>query len=179
MTMTYFAYGSNINLAHLRWYLALHGIDHHDHVGEIRRAILHDHRLRTNYLTWDGLTGACNIKPAEGHAVEGLVMTITERVQYALRVKEGHPRCYEETPIKLMVGSKPITAFTYIVVPDRQLPCDVPVSHEYRQLILDGARKARFSPQYRRHLHGILRPIRFATPSHIRRLTTCRNSMFE
>ena len=67
-TLNYYAYGSNINLPNLRWYLSLHQIDHHDHVKQIRYAVLPDHRLRTNYITWEG-SGACNIQPCKRRTI--------------------------------------------------------------------------------------------------------------
>lgn len=158
LTVPYFAYGSNINLAHLRWYLALHGLDHHDHVTEVRHAVLPNCRLRTNYMTWDG-SGACNIEPCRGRAVEGLVMTISEQVHTVLRVKEGFPHCYDETQVEVVVEANTLTAMTYIVTPERQLPMNVPVSPQYRQLILHGARKASFSQRYQQRLRQLLNPI--------------------
>ena len=46
-TLHYFAYGSNNHVPHLRMWLVMHGINHQDHVSEIRHAILHNYRLRT------------------------------------------------------------------------------------------------------------------------------------
>jgi len=155
-TVNYFAYGSNINLSHLRWYLALHQIDLRHHIGRVRHSILHGYYLRTNYLTWDA-SGACNVEPAEGHVVEGLVMTITEQVRNVLRIKEGWPTCYDETQVEVLVGSKSVTAMTYIVAPERRLPRDVPVSHEYRELILEGSRDAGFSRSYQEQLCRVLK----------------------
>jgi len=165
-TLHYFAYGSNINLPHLRMYLALHGVDNDDHVATFRPAMLHDHRLRTNYHTCDG-SGACNIEACRGYHVEGLVMRISAQVQDVLRRKEGWPVCYEEIAIQVMTDAGRITAMAYVVTPDRQLLHDTPVSPQYRELILEGAREAGFSSEYQRHLRHVLRPLQVAEGNRI------------
>ena len=86
--MIYFAYGSNLNLRLLSRYLANHGVDA-DELRNSRPAILPDHKLRTNYLSIVHNAGACNIEPSPGHAVEGVIMEITESVREGLRIKEG------------------------------------------------------------------------------------------
>ena len=90
--MQYFAYGSNINLDHLTEYLDTHGVSLDTELG-VQHALLHNFRLRTNYFAGSHGAGACNIEPAQGEFVEGVLWTITPAAQDAPRVKEGFPRC--------------------------------------------------------------------------------------
>ena len=156
--MNYFAYGSNINLSHLTDYLDTHGVTLDT---ELRgqRALLHDHRLRTNYFAGSHRAGACNIEPAPGHHVEGVIITITTAIQEILRVKEGHPRRYEEIEVEVHTASTqaPVRALTYVVTPTHRLDVDLPVTDRYRDLILAGAKHFDFSKSYQRELHQRLR----------------------
>ena len=158
--MLYFAYGSNLNLVHFRAYLASHGIPPDD-VENPRRAILPDHRLRTNYLSCVHRAGACNIEPVLGHAVEGVVMEISSTVRSALRVKEGWPVRYEETEVEVIVppAKTSVIAFTYVVNPTHRLNRDQPVSGDYRRLVLGGARVAGLSAPYQTFLRRALKPL--------------------
>ena len=158
--MLYFAYGSNLNLAHFRTYLAMCGVDPDD-LRNPRRAILPDHRLRTNYLSCIHRAGACNVEPALGHVVEGVVMEITEAVRSALRVKEGWPDRYEEIEIEVIIlpATTNVTAFTYVVNSTHRLNRDQPVSGDYRRLILGGARVAGLSAPYQTFLRRALKSL--------------------
>ena len=158
--MNYFAFGSNISVFHLIDLLTEHGVEVDD-LNNPRRAVLRGYRLRTNYYSGAHRAGAANIELAEGHNVEGVVMSISEGVRDILRAKEGFPACYEETEIKVQISTGSVSAFTYIVSPARQLAIDLPVTPEYRQLILDGARMFEFTSSYQRQLRGILKPMRF------------------
>lgn len=154
--MRYFAYGSNLNLPHLSSWVRLFGVNP-DEITNPRRAVLGDHQLRTNYLTTNGL-GAANIEPAKGGAVEGLQLTITPAVHAALRAKEGHPIRYTEEEVLVTVPGRTrrVRALTYVVTPDHCLPVDMPVSDNYRRLVLDGARACRLSRIYQTRLLSIL-----------------------
>jgi hypothetical protein len=74
--MLYCAYGSNLNLNHLRAFLASRGVPAR-HVQTPRLAILPDHRLRTNYASWVQRAGACNVEPSQGRVVEGIGTRLT------------------------------------------------------------------------------------------------------
>jgi hypothetical protein len=159
----YFAYGSNLNLSHLRDWLGRFGVQP-DGANNPRRVVLLDYRLRTNYLTTSKL-GAANIESSPGEVVEGLVFTISTEALEALRAKEGWPHRYDEIGVEVVVprSRKTIQAVTYMVTPQFQLPIDVPVSARYRALILEGARVAHLSPAYQSHLREVLlTPMMFA-----------------
>jgi hypothetical protein len=157
--MNYFAYGSNLNTDHLRSWLSRWGVDPEE-LGPARQAILPGYRLRTNYLRSFGV-GACNIEPRPRSRVEGIVMTVTPSIREVLRLKEGHPHRYAEIKIAVAPFGKQRTvrAFTYIVTHQFALHFDVPVTQEYRRLILEGAASHRLSPHYQRHLRRMLRPL--------------------
>ena len=151
--MYYFAYGSNINLDHLTEYLDTQGATPDTDLGG-QHALLHNFRLRTNYFAGTHGAGACNIEPAPGHSVEGVVMSITEAIQDALRLKEGFPLRYHEIEVIVHTAAtqEPVRALTYVVTPAHRLDVDLPVTARYRQLILDGARHFGFSKSYQRPL---------------------------
>ncbi len=157
-SMLYFAYGSNLNLAHFTAYLVGHGMNG-SAVENPERAILPAHRLRTNYLSCVHQAGACNIEPAPGHAVEGVAMEITPTIRSALRRKEGWPDRYQEIQIEVIIppAKNGVAAFTYVVNPAFRLPVDIPVTEQYRRRILDGAAHLGLSQSYRKALDTILR----------------------
>jgi len=123
-----------------------------------QKAILPGWRLRTNYFSASRWAGAVNIEPAPNCQVEGVLMRVTPAVRDLLRRKEGWPRCYEEVevPVTIPSSGRTITALTYVVVTDHQLPFDLPVTQDYRQDILDAATEFRFSSGYRRYLCDLL-----------------------
>ena len=168
--MIYFAYGSNINLDHLRSYLEKHGVDPNE-AAQAEHALLHDYVLRTNYFAGSHGAGACNIEPAPDHHVEGVVMSIIPAIQSILRVKEGFPRCYEEIDIVVNTASKraSVRALTYIVTPAHRLDIDLPVTAQYRALILAGAKHFDFSESYQEALRSKLRtaPSLLTTARHV------------
>jgi hypothetical protein len=75
-------------------------------------------------------------------------MTVTPSIREVLRLKEGHPHRYAEIEIVVTPFGKQRTvrAFTYIVTHQFALHFDVPVTQEYRRLILEGAASHRLSP---------------------------------
>jgi len=157
--MNYFAYGSNVNTGHLRSWLDRCGLAP-DELGPPRKAILSGYRLRTNYLRSIGV-GASNIEPRPRNRVEGIIMPVTPSVHEALRLKEGHPHRYAEIEIAVTPFGKQRTvqAFTYMVTPAYCLPFDVPVTEEYRRLILEGAASHRLSPRYQHQLRRMLQAL--------------------
>jgi hypothetical protein len=88
-------------------------------------------------------------------------MTVTPSIREVLRLKEGHPHRYAEIEIVVTPFGKQRTvrAFTYIVTHQFALHFDVPVTQEYRRLILEGAASHRLSPHYQKHLRRILRTL--------------------
>ena len=152
--MLYFAYGSNINLDHLSDFLNTHDVTlDTELVGQ--HALLHDYRLRTNYFAGSHGAGACNIEPAQGELVEGVIITITPATQDALRLKEGFPLRYHEIDVIVHTASTQgsVQALTYVVTPEHRLDVDLPVTDRYRDLVLAGAEHFNFSKTYQRELH--------------------------
>ena len=156
--MLYFAYGSNINLDHLGEYLDVRGVTMDTEL-QAEHALLYNFRLRTNYFASSHGAGACNIEPAHDHHVEGVVMSITPAIQKILRLKEAHPRRYEEIEVVVHTASTQasVRAVTYMVTPTHRLDFDLPVTARYRALILAGAKHFDFSKSYQRELHQRLR----------------------
>lgn len=156
--MLYFAYGSNLNLDHLTDYLDTHGVTLDTEL-KAEHALVHNFRFRTNYYSASHGAGACNIEPASGHHVDGVIMTITRAMQEALRVKEGYPHRYDEIEVEVHTAAtqEPVRALTYMVTPTHRLDVDLPVTARYRNLILAGAKQFSFSAKYQRALHRQLR----------------------
>ncbi len=156
--MLYLAYGSNISLDHLRSYLDTHGVTLDSEFGG-EHALLHHYRLRTNYFAGTHLAGACNIEPAQGHHVEGVVMSITPAIQDALRLKEGVPLRYHEIEVNVHTAATQasVRAITYVVTLAHRLDVDLPVTARYRKLILDGAKAFGLTGMYQQRLRRVLR----------------------
>lgn len=146
--MIYFAYGSNTNLEAFATFIRAHRVSS-DGLQQVGRAVLDDYRLRTNYLSNTHLAGACNIEPAPGRHVEGVVMRICEGILEVLRYKEGYPQRYAELEVTVTrPDGQAITAMTYRVQPSHRRTEDLPVTAAYRRKILTGARRAGLSADY-------------------------------
>ena len=156
--MIVLCYGSNINPGHLNEFLDTHGVTLDTDL-QGQHAILPDYRLRTNYFAGSHGAGACNIEPAPGHHVEGVLVSITKAIQAVLRIKEGFPLRYKESRIIVNTVStgEPLRAITYMVTPEYRLDVDLPVAARYRDLILDGAEQFGFSKSYQQELRHLLR----------------------
>ncbi len=91
--------------------------------------------------------------------VEGVAMSITPEIQAVLRAKEGCQNCYLESECVLdqETARDNLPALTYVVHPTRRLDVDLPVTAEYRQLILDGAKQFNFTEWYQEVLRRTLR----------------------
>ena len=155
----YFAYGSNINLRHLRSCLSRFGLEPEGAMNP-RRGVVRDYRLRTNYLSCVHNAGAANIEPSPGDAVEGVVMKITPECWAALMLKEGCPSRYIDASVDVYVPRTraTVSAVTFVVNPDCRLDYEVPVTQKYRDLILAGAQDAGLSRDYQKQLRRILKP---------------------
>jgi len=155
--MRYFAYGSNVNRNHIVEYLDTLGVKLDTELdGE--HALLQNFHIRTNYFAGSHRAGACNIEPAQDHRVEGVLWTITPAIQDVLRIKEGFPRCYEETEVIVHTAStqEPVRAITYIVSPKHCLDVDLPVTARYRDFVLNGATEFKFTKEYQKQLRQLL-----------------------
>lgn len=159
---TYFAFGSNSNAPFLRSWLESRGVEG---LGEPQPAILRGHRLRTNYFSSSHQAGAANIERSARSRVEGVVYEITPAIRAALRRKEGWPRRYEEVDVAVEIVStgEIIQTITYIVTPEFRVEHDLPVTAEYRQLILEAAEQHRLSPAYQRFLRRFLKAVSVST----------------
>ena len=155
--MLYFAYGSNLNLDHLTAYLDTPDVKlDTELVGQ--HGFLHNFHLRTNYYASSHRAGACNIEPAHNHHVEGVLWIITQPMRDALRVKEGYPRCYQETEVIVHTAStqEPVRAITYVVSPKHRLDVDLPVTERYREFVLNGAKQFKLTRKYQKMLNDLL-----------------------
>ena len=159
--MIYFAYGSNINLRHLKAFLDTHGVELDTEL-KAEIAQLDGYLLRTNYFAGTHGAGACNIEPAPGHHVEGVLVSITSAIRDALRVKEGFPLCVNDeidAIVHTASTQASVRALTYMVTPTHGLDIDLPVTARYRDIVLTGARQCGLSTAYQRQLSRRLRAI--------------------
>jgi hypothetical protein len=154
--MNYFAYGSNLNTDHLRSWLTRWGVDPE----ELGPAQGHPPRLppadQLPAFQWNRSLQHRAPPTEQGRGDRHDRHPIVREV---LRLKEGHPHRYAEIEIVVTPFGKQRTvrAFTYIVTHQFALHFDVPVTQEYRRLILEGAASHRLSPHYQKHLRRILR----------------------
>ena len=155
--MLYFAYGSNMDLDHLRAYLDTHGAALDTDL-DAQSAQLLGYRLRTNYFAQSHGAGACNIEPSSTQHVEGVLMAVTSAIRNVLRIKEGYPSQYEEIEVIVQDASEAaVKAFTYIVAARHRLDIDLPVTARYRAFVLTGAKHFQFSDSYQKQLGRLLR----------------------
>jgi len=155
--MLYFAYGSNMDLDHFGAFLDTHGVMLDTNL-DARPARLSGYRLRTNYFAHSHGAGACNIEPAPGRSVEGVLMHVTPAIRNALRIKEGYPQRYTEVEVAVQAPSgASLKAFTYIVSATQRLDIDLPVTARYRECVLGGADSFQLSNAYQKQLHSTLR----------------------
>ncbi len=100
-------------------------------------------------------------------------MQITNAARDAIRIKEGWPRRYEEVEMEVILppSRQRINAITYVVSPKERFPFDLPVTAEYRGLILEAARDHAFSHEYQDLLTQVLQPLDAADLPKLSRLT--------
>ncbi|MEM9187818.1 MAG: gamma-glutamylcyclotransferase [Myxococcota bacterium] len=115
LNVPYFAYGSNLDLHHLRTWCAERG---HDARGlrPLGQAFLPDHRLAFHYRSrsWGG--SAADVTAALGVAVPGVLFEFDDDALRALDEKEGAPIRYrKEACMAIGNDGKLQRAFTYQV----------------------------------------------------------------
>ena len=140
--MRYFAYGSNL------WQPRLEC-----RVGAVRVmgvAILSDHALHWHKRSKDG-SGKCDIVPATGDEVIGVVYALDETQLEALDRAEGVGAGYDRHDVQVELSGQSMTAAAYIAtqVDDALLPYDW-----YRHLVLAGARRHGLPADYIARLGG-------------------------
>ena len=160
MAHRYFAYGSNVNIPHVRDFLASHGVDP-SLLKNPRHTILRNHCIRTNYLSVIHCEGAATIEDVRGDFVEGVVMDVASEALDVLRIKEGWPARYHEVDVTVEIAATDaaIKAFTYVVNSHLLRVTDLPVTPQYRSLVLDGARANGFSRNYVKRLERLLQTV--------------------
>jgi len=110
VTVTYFAYGSNMCSAWLRSRVP----------GAMAngRAVLHNHELRFRKRSSDG-SSKCDVVPAAGRMVHGVVFQIPLDEKPALDVAEGLGKGYREMRCTVAeLGGELIAAFMYVAEAD-------------------------------------------------------------
>ncbi len=134
-TRLYFAYGSN-----------LHGTRMCARVPSAQRlavARLHGHRLTFGKWGEDG-SGKCDVTPADGDVVWGVVYRIDSAEQHRLDAAEGPG--YRIETVTLARDDGPIEAFTYIARP--AWLTDAPPYDWYRDIVAAGAREQALPADY-------------------------------
>lgn len=157
MLNRYFGYGSNMNMAALRNWVADRS-PRPIRLDQPRLATLHNYRFRTNFYSITHGAGAANIEPAEGDEVEGVLLEIDTELRKLLRRKEGWPNIYQEHEVLVTTNGdgRLQRAVTFMVAPDWQLHDDLAVSGEYRETILEASRQLPLSPSYQKLLARVL-----------------------
>lgn len=106
MTVTYFAYGSNMCSAWLRSRVPS--------AASNGRAVLHNYELRFRKRSSDG-SSKCDVVPAPGRMVHGVVFQIPSDEKPALDVAEGLGKGYREMRCTVAEpGGELIAVFMYV-----------------------------------------------------------------
>jgi|WetSurMetagenome_2_1015567.scaffolds.fasta_scaffold27323_3 gamma-glutamylcyclotransferase len=136
--MLYFAYGFNMQTAHMR--------AHCPGCVLVGRAILRDHRLTFSrwWTAWGG-GGVADIQPAPGEVVEGVVWEISPVHREALDRFEEYPTSYTRKDVTVETpDSRTLSAFAYVAHPEG---CYRPARRYLRQIVV-GAREQGLSAAY-------------------------------
>jgi len=147
MTVTYFAYGSNMApdvMARL--------CPHHRYLGP---ACLNDHRLAFTRRSVRTGTGVADVVPAPGQTVWGALYEIGDDELAAVDKKEGYDWAYTRVtlPVRPADGSQRL-AVVYTVAA-KQTPELLP-SPEYLDLIITAARERGLPEEYVTRLSDII-----------------------
>ncbi len=143
--MYYFAYGSNMNLEHMRrlcgWDFRLHDI-----------AILEDFDLDA-----DG-RGYINIRPQAGKKVWGVVFEVGEKSIQALDDFEGVPDVFERKEVEILTDSgEKLASWVYLEKPEffggRE------VNENYIRRVIAGAKENRLPEDWIKFLESFLEKI--------------------
>lgn len=115
--------------------------------------ILTGYRLRFHKRSRDG-SGKCNILPAEGDVVHGVVFEVDPNELHALDEAEQRGRGYERCSVHVRGASSPVSAFAYQAQPayidDALLPYEW-----YHALVLAGARQHGLPASYLDELKSV------------------------
>lgn len=141
MTHWIFAYGSNMNLEHVRGFLAA------GYPGAVVEAsvaaFLPGWRLVWNYRSGRWKAGAANVERADGTWLPGVALRVNQAGLDAVDRKEGAPHFYQRRQVAVRLASGDVVdAWLYAAVPTRTVEGVVPPSREYLDLLVAGARAA-------------------------------------
>jgi gamma-glutamylcyclotransferase len=147
MTVTYFAYASN--MAHE---VMARLCPRHRYLGV---ACLADHRLAFTRRSAKTGTGVADIVPAPGKTVWGALYEIGNHELDAVDRKEGYGWAYTRVmlPVRLEAGGQERNALTYIVLSKE--PLDVPPSRQYLNRVIAAARDRGLPAQYIERLAAV------------------------
>jgi 5-oxoprolinase (ATP-hydrolysing) len=147
--INYFAYGSNMDKEDLDKWCEGKSFQKIKFLS-VSPAKLNGFQLRFNYFSKARNGGAANIMGSSYSCVYGLLIEIDDSDLQTLRNKEGHPKFYEEIPVKVEKSDGTVVekTMTYKVRKDREKSSDQPPTKCYMQLIIKNARKYQFPTEY-------------------------------
>lgn len=138
--MYYFAYGSNMNMEHMRricgWHFTVLGV-----------AVLEDYQFGPD------TRGYANIRPCSGKKVYGLIYELEQSSIDALDEFEGYPEVFgrEEVAVKDLEGDE-YKAWVYLEKPEYF--GDDQIREDYLKRVLVGARENRLPEEWINFLAG-------------------------
>ncbi|MFA5991361.1 MAG: gamma-glutamylcyclotransferase family protein [Candidatus Doudnabacteria bacterium] len=138
--MYYFAYGSNLNLEHMRricgWHFTV-----------LSAAVLEDYQFGPD------TRGYANIRPCPGEKVYGMIYEVEQRSIDALDEFEGYPEVFgrEEVVVKDLDGDE-YKAWVYLEKPEYFGEHEI--KEDYLKRVLVGARENRLPEEWIRFLTG-------------------------
>ena len=142
--MLYFAYGSNMARVHMKARCPSAKF--------VAAAKLRDYQLVFDMMARMGGGGVADVRPAKGHAVEGVLWDVAEAELPRLDEYEQCPQVYRRQPVEVEAGGKVAKAFAYVGA--RPAGRCAP-SMKYLRLLIQGAEEHDLSLPYVEYLDAI------------------------
>lgn len=138
----YFGYGSNLDAEDWAAWCSARAADPTSMV-ELGPAWLLDHSLRFHYHSKGRGGGAADVvEDSRGTAVPGALFSLSEEGWKWMDRKEGHPKVYRQTPVRVItVEGEVVEAITYVVQPKHQRDELVVPTEAYAGLIRKGLKE--------------------------------------
>lgn len=146
-TVKFFAYGSNMNQAHLKSWLTQHG-GRPDGIRAATPATLADHKVVFNFPapTWGGNTA--NLAKAKGETVHGVLMEVDEPTLQKFEQKEGAPRTYQRVKITVTDDRGKVHDDAHALVAPADRCKDGPAKKKYLDVVVKGAEDFKLPDAY-------------------------------
>jgi gamma-glutamylcyclotransferase len=141
--MYYFAYGSNMNLEHMRRLCGWHA-----HL--IGRALLDNFELGVDSR------GYGNILPRPGKKVWGLLFDLDQHALDSLDEFEGYPEGFDRWEVQVIEGNKESRKAWVYIEPKETFGSKTPAKAEYWQRVIAGAKAGNLPEEWIKNLEALI-----------------------